>query len=78
MGQCMTALRMSAVPEVLRHRGTGRWSSSFQPKTPPEVPPHKVMNVPSVLVELRDQQQNWQAGQSVHVGQSEPAAAVAQ
>ncbi|MBP9905429.1 MAG: hydrogenase expression/formation protein [Rhodoferax sp.] len=63
-GAVRDSIEVGAVPEVLRH--TAQVDGQQLSADPAEVPP-QVMNVPSVLVELRDQQQNWQAGQSVHV-----------
>jgi hydrogenase-1 operon protein HyaF len=58
------SIEVGAVPEVLRH--TAQADGQQQTADTTEVPP-QVMNVPSVLIELQDQRQNWQSGQSAHV-----------
>jgi len=63
-GAVRDSIEVGAVPEVLRH--TAQADGQQQTANTTDVPP-QVMNVPSVLVELQDQRQNWQAGQAAHV-----------
>lgn len=58
------SLEVGSVPQVLVDRAR---EDGFAPRVPRAEPPAGVMNAPSLLAEIDDQQRRWHAGKPAHV-----------